>query len=30
MLDRYLHHLRTPPAQPSEHPQTAQNITKHY
>jgi SRSO17 transposase len=30
VLDRYLHHLRTAPTQPSEQPQTAQNLTKHY
>jgi hypothetical protein len=30
VLDRYLHHLRAPPAQPSKQPQTAQNLTKHY
>jgi hypothetical protein len=30
VLDRYLHHMRTPPAQTSEQPQTAQNLTKHY
>jgi hypothetical protein len=30
VLDRYLHHLRTPPAQPPEQPQTAHNLTKHY
>ncbi|MEU1710926.1 transposase [Streptomyces sp. NPDC005706] len=30
VLHRYMLHLRTPPAQPSEHPQTAQNLTKHY
>ncbi|MDQ0789527.1 hypothetical protein QFZ64_005024 [Streptomyces sp. B3I8] len=30
MLDRYLHHLRTTPAQPTNPPQTAQNLTKHY
>ncbi|GGQ33125.1 hypothetical protein GCM10010249_59630 [Streptomyces roseolilacinus] len=30
VLDRHLHHLRTPPAHPADAPQTAQNITKHY
>jgi hypothetical protein len=30
VLDGYPHHLRTPPAQPSETPQTAHNPTKHY
>lgn len=30
LLDRCLHHLRTPPAQPSEQLKTTQNLTKHY
>jgi hypothetical protein len=30
VLDRYLHHLRTPPAQYSKKPQTARNLAKHY
>ncbi|PKW05301.1 hypothetical protein SAMN05428944_7690 [Streptomyces sp. 1222.5] len=30
VLDRHLHHLRTPPSPPSEQPQTAHNLTKHY
>ncbi|GHB04063.1 hypothetical protein GCM10010330_67990 [Streptomyces tendae] len=30
VLDRCLHHLRTPPAWPTEQPQTVQNLTKHY